>query len=262
MEIKHPGLIDTVRRAGEILLSTHGVHNGIEAKPGEANFVTAYDVAVQKFLFTELSRLYPDAAFIGEEDDEDNFAALKSGRAFVIDPIDGTTNFIKDYRLSAVSVALCDKGTPVVGAVLNPYMNELFYAELGAGAVLIRDGETAPLSVSRCGLSESVILFGTTPYEKPLHDRTFAVARTLFDHALDIRRSGSAALDLCAVAAGRGDVFFELRLSPWDFAAGMLLVTEAGGVITDMEGAPVRLDSRCSVLAGNPTAYAEAKALL
>lgn len=262
MEIKHSELIDTVRRAGEILLSTHGVHSDIEVKPGEANFVTAYDVAVQKFLFAELSRLYPDAAFIGEEDDEDNFAALKAGRAFIIDPIDGTTNFIKDYRMSAVSVALCDKGEPVVGAVLNPYMNELFYAERGAGAILIRDGKTVELTVSRCGLSESVILFGTTPYEKSMHDRTFAVARTLFDHALDIRRSGSAALDLCSVAAGRGDVFFELRLSPWDYAAGMLLVTEAGGVITAMDGSPVRLDGRCSVLAGNPAAYAEALALL
>ncbi len=262
MQIHHTGLLQVLRKAGEILLSAHDIGAHVEVKPGAANFVTAYDVAVQQFLFEELSRLYPEAAFVGEEADADNTAILAKGLAFVIDPIDGTTNFIKNYRASTVSVALCNRGEPIVGAVLNPYTGELFYAEAGSGAILLRDGEEFSLHVSDCPLSESVLFFGTSPYYKELHDQTFSHVRTLFDHALDLRRSGSAALDLCMLAAGRADLFYEALLSPWDFAAGMLIVREAGGVVTAIDGSPAVLNRKCSVLAGNPRAHEEACRLI
>jgi len=262
MTVHHKDLLGIVRKAGAILLSAHDIRAHVEVKPGAANFVTAYDVAVQQFLFDQLSRLYPEAAFVGEEADADNTAILSGGLAFVIDPIDGTTNFIKNYRASTVSVALCDRGEPIVGAVFNPYTDELFYAEAGGGAILLRGGEEFPLSVSGCPLSESVIAMGTSPYYKELHDLTFAQVRLLLDHALDLRRSGSAALDLCMLAAGRMDLFYEALLSPWDFAAGMLIVREAGGVVTAIDGSPVRLDRKCGVLAGNPRAHEEACRLI
>lgn len=254
-------LISVIRSAGDIMLSAHDIGGSVEAKEGEANFVTAYDRAVQKYLFEELGKLYPDAAFVGEEDSADDIERLCTGRAFVIDPIDGTQNFIKRFRHSAISVALCEGGEVILGAVFNPYTDELYYAERGRGASVIRRGAVSPLHVSSCALGDGLVLFGASPYYAELHDRTFSALRTLFDHALDVRRCGSAALDLCMIADGRAEVFFEMRLCPWDYAAGLLIVREAGGVVTQIGGAPVRLDRKCSILAGNPRAYADAAAL-
>ncbi len=255
-------LIAAIREAGRIMRGAHDAARTVTAKPGEANFVTAYDVAVQRFLFSRLGALYPDAAFVGEEDGADDVARLCRGRAFVIDPIDGTTNFMRGFGHSAVSVALCENGEVVLGAVYDPYTDELFYAERGRGARLLRAGESSALRVSGRPLSDGLILFGTSPYYADTRDGTFAAARILFDHALDIRRGGSAALDLCTIAAGRAEVFFEMRLSPWDYAAGMLLVREAGGTVTAPDGAPVPLERPSGILCGNPTAYTEAAALL
>ena len=255
-------ILSLLREAGEIMKSARDIEKGIEEKDGEANFVTVYDSAVQKFLFEKLAALFPDAAFVGEEDSADDIAHLTSGRAFVIDPIDGTTNFIKHFGHSCISVALCENGETVLGVVYNPYTDEAYCAEKGKGAYYLCGGRRRPLCVSSQPLSNGLSLVGTAPYYTELHDRTFAAMRTLFDHSLDVRRCGSAALDLCMIADGRAEVYLEMLLSPWDYAAGMLLVREAGGVITQLDGAPVRLDEKCSVLAGNPQAYAAAKQLL
>ena len=254
-------LLAVVREAGQILLGAHDIARGVKAKPGEANFVTAYDVAVQHFLFERLAALCPDAAFVGEEDSADDIARLAAGRAFVIDPIDGTTNFIKQFRHSAISVALCEGGETAVGVVYNPYTDEMFCAERGRGAALTRAGATQTLRVSAEPLSNGLVLFGTTPYYAELHDRTFSALRTLFDAALDVRRCGSAALDLCMIAAGRAELFFEMRLSPWDYAAGALIAREAGAIASDLDGAPLPLSRPSSLLCGNPAAYAAARAL-
>lgn len=255
-------LIAVIREAGAIMKRARDIERGVSEKEGDANFVTAYDSAVQKYLFDRLALLYPDAAFIGEEDSADDFDRLGAGRAFVIDPIDGTTNFIKHFGHSCVSVALCEHGTPVLGAVYNPYTDEMYCAEAGKGAWLVRGGARQPLHVSGQPLSAGLTLVGTSPYYAELHDATFAAMRTLFEHSLDLRRSGSAALDLCLIAAGCAEVFYELRLSPWDFAAGALIIREAGGVVTQMNGAPLTLGGKCSVLAGNPASHGEALRLL
>jgi len=255
-------LTEIMRRAGEIVLSAHDTDAGVQAKAGSANFVTEYDRAVQKFLFSELGRLFPDAYFVGEEDGAVDFEKVRLGRSFIIDPIDGTQNFIKHFRHSAISVAMCEDGEVVLGAVLNPYTGELFYAERGKGAFCMEGDTERLLRVSENPLCDGIILFGSSPYRKELHDRSFSVLRTLFDHGLDMRRCGAAALDFCMIADGRAEVYFEMSLYPWDYAAGMLILREAGGTVTSMTGEALPLECRSSVLCGNPRAYRDAAALL
>lgn len=236
-------IIETVRAAGRIMLEAKDIQTGIEEKEGHANFVTAYDKQVQEFLKGELLRLQPGAVFVGEE--EERHEAIDKGYAFIADPIDGTTNFMKGYCMSAVSVGLLKDKEPVMGAVYNPYLNEVFYAEKGKGARC----NDRPIHVSGKPLREGIVLVGTAPYHTELADKTFEMMRGYFDRCLDIRRSGSAALDLCSVAAGRAELFFELLLQPWDYAAGSLIVREAGGTVTTAEGEPLRYDRPVSVLA-------------
>ena len=194
-------------------------------------------------------KILPEAVFIGEEGEHSK--AIGEGYAFIVDPIDGTTNFIKNYHRSCVSVGLALHGTMEIGVVYNPYSNEMFYAQRGKGAFL--NGQ--PLHVSSNQLEEGLVCFGTSPYYAELIDQTFDLVKTLHKASLDVRRSGSAALDLCDIASGRCELFFECRLSPWDYAAGSLIVQEAGGRISRMDGTGISLDKGCSVLAGGPAAW-------
>lgn len=239
------------RQAGEIVRRADRVEDGVSEKAGTANFVTRYDVAVQELLRRELRRVRPGAKFYGEEDRERDDPL--SGECFVVDPIDGTTNFIWDLRHSGISIALAQDGQVEYGVIYHPYLDEMFVARRGAGAFV--NGRR--LRVRERALGESLVCFGTAPYYRETADQTFALLRRLFDRAVDVRRRGAATLDLCDIAAGRCDVFFEMRLSPWDFAAGSLLVTEAGGEIWTLDRQPLRLDAPCSVAAGSPRAMAE-----
>ena len=234
-----------VKESGKMLLTADRSHMGIDAKEGAANFVTEYDTRVQNRLWEELSRILPQARFVGEEGAETRVNL--EGWCFIVDPIDGTTNFIKDYRMSCVSVGLLRDGVPEIGVVYNPYLDELFWARRGMGAYC----NDKRIFVSRQPLEKGMVLFGTAPYHRELAEKSFRMAWEYFGKALDIRRSGSAALDLCAVAAGRAELFFELLLQPWDYAAGALLVEEAGGKITTVEGEPIAFHKPCSILAGN-----------
>ena len=192
-------------------------------------------------------KILPDAKFFAEEK-ENAREDTKSGLCFVIDPIDGTTNFIHDYRSSAVSVGLLADGIPVYGAVLDPYKNELFSAYTGEGAFC--NGER--IAVSKHDLAHSLVCFGTSPYYKEeLADGAFSLAKDLFMSSSDIRRGGSAAIDMCAVACGRMDVFFENRLSPWDYMASYVIIHEAGGKMTNYRGEPVHFDAPDAVVCSN-----------
>ena len=248
-------LTSLIREAGEIMLSASLEENNgddsITEKSGTANFVTKYDVAVQTFLINGIKAAFPDAVFIAEEKENDP-AMLQKDNCFVIDPIDGTKNFINGYRHSAISLAVISKGEVVFGAIYDPYMNELFTAEKGGGARL--NGK--PMSVSSRPIELGIAAFGTSPYYKDtLSDKTFDFTKEIFLTASDIRRTGAASLDLAYLAAGRNDIFFEFILSPWDYAAGALLVTEAGGVITDIKGNPVDLSAPCPIFAANKTIH-------
>lgn len=238
-------IIAAVRTCGTIILNADRTKPGIDEKAGHANFVTAYDKKVQEELQKKLLAILPEAVFVGEE--EDVHASVADGYAFIVDPIDGTTNFIKDYHASAISVGLTKDGERYMGVVYNPYLDEMFTAVRGQGAFL----NGRPIQVSNQPLENGIVIFGTAPYYEDLAKKSFDMAYQYFCKALDVRRSGSAAIDLCNVAAGRAELFFELRLSPWDYAAGSLIVEEAGGVVTRIDGGEITLNEGCGVLATN-----------
>ena len=248
-------LFPVVREAGKMMMQAHCTNESeISEKAGTANFVTIYDVRIQEFLMKAIQQLFPDAVFIAEEKENDS-AMLMSEHCFIIDPIDGTTNFIHDYRHSCISVAMFTHGEPVFGVVYNPYMDELFHAAKGEGAYL----NDTPIHVSNRTFGTALIAFGTAPYQKDTFaKKTFTACHKLLFSCADLRRGGSAALDLSYVACGRVEFFFEYQISPWDGAAGYLLVTEAGGVVTDVYGNPYSFEGPCPVLASNGICHEEA----
>ena len=239
-----------LRHCGEIMCADPDPEHAkgeITQKDGAANYVTVYDVQVQTYLENGLIQIFPAAKFIAEEQENDPVSAAR-GLCFVIDPIDGTTNFIHHMGASAVSVALFSDGEPVYGAVYDPYRKELFFALVGCGAYL--NGKK--ITVSDRDLPHALVSLGTAPYNRDaLADAVFDKAKRIFLHCADIRRSGSAALDMCYVACGRTDAFFEEILSPWDFAAGQLIVSEAGGRLTDYAGKKPEFGYKSAVLCSN-----------
>ncbi len=248
-------IIETVKEAGKIILSARDQESAVTAKEGKKNFVTMYDVAVQNFLFEELGKAFPEAEFVGEESEN---SLENDALRFIIDPIDGTTNFMQDYRCSCISVALCKENDIIAGVVYNPYTDEIFSAEKDKGACL--NGKK--IKVSDRPLSDGLALFGTSPYHPENTDETFALLRKVFDLSRDIRRSGSAAYDICMVACGRCEVFFEKSLQPWDVAAGTLILKEAGGVALNYEGNEISFSMPNDVVFANPKAYEEFVTLL
>ncbi|MGI6029482.1 MAG: inositol monophosphatase family protein [Candidatus Heteroscillospira sp.] len=242
-------LENILRRAGQILLSAHDVE--VSEKSGRADLVTQFDRQIQAFLEKELMALCPEAGFLGEEEAARH---LEREKLFIVDPIDGTTNFTRDFRHSCISAALDLKGETVLGAVYNPYLDEMFSAEKGRGAFL--NGQ--PIRASERDISHAITLFGSSPYNHELAEKSFAAAQSLFLRGLDVRRAASAALDLCYIAAGRADVYFEYTISPWDHAAGHLIAQEAGAIVTQFDGSAPSNREKCSVLACGKNCYADA----
>lgn len=215
-------IISIVQEAAEIAKS--GADTVCEK--GAANFVTDKDVAVEKFLRGALCKAFPAMGFVGEEED---FAAdaLDKEYTAVVDPIDGTMNFTRDMNLSVISVAILHRGKPYIGVVYNPWTNELFTAERGKGAAL--NGE--PIHVSDRPLKNACFFTAWSTYKKEFAKACFAISEEVYYDTCDIRRLGVCALELCYMAAGRGELYFEIRLFPWDYAAAQLILTEAGGCI-------------------------------
>lgn len=248
-------VVQAAREAGSILLSTHDLRNAVSEKEGVGNFVTTYDVKVQNFLRKKLLTAVPQAHFVGEEDTVHDDAL--HGLAFIVDPIDCTANFVRGWKHSAVSIALAQDGELILGVVYNPYRDEMFTAQKGRGALL--DGQ--PIHVSARTMDRGVFCFGTSPYDRALRARSFRIASRLMDRMQDLRRFGSAALDLTDIACGRAELGFECILQPWDYAAGALILQEAGGRISQLDGFPITLDRPCSILSGNPLVHAAFLAL-
>ena len=222
-------IIAAAKECGQVMLQADRNNFGIKDKAGKANFVTAYDCKIQEILQMKLAQILPEAEFFGEE--EDCNIDKNAEYIFVVDPIDGTTNFIKDYHMSCISIGLIRNGKRYLGVVHNPYLKAIH--------------------VSNDSLENSIVLFGSSPYNTELAKASFELAYKYFQKCLDIRRSGSAALDLCAIASGRAEVYFELILSPWDFAAGALIVEEAGGIVTSVEDGELPCLEKSSILARN-----------
>ncbi len=225
---------------------------------GEADVVTVADRTVEKLIRTRLGQSFPSHGVYGEEGTRER---LDAEYRWYVDPLDGTTNFAHGFPQFSVSLGLehrppgtapGEDGTLVAGVVMDPMRDELFTARRGRGAEL--NGK--PIHVSRAAqLAESLLATGFPSRKRHLSPNIhFYHEFTLRSHG--VRRAGSAALDLAYVAAGRMDAFWEFNLNPWDTAAGILLVTEAGGMVTDFSGCPYRLDSR-EILASNGRIHAE-----
>jgi len=240
-------------KAGDAFL--HRELTSIASKEGHANYVTNIDCRVEAYLEKALLELLPGSRFIGEEKENQ---ALTDDPTWIVDPLDGTTNMIHDYHLSAVSIALCEKKKPVTGLIWQPYTRELFYAEAGGGVFL----NDCPIRVAQTPFRDALVAVGTAPYYEELTEKSMAAALAFIRSCADIRRSGSAALDLAYLACGRHDIFFEMRLKPWDYAAGSLIVQEAGGrVMMPLAGNDMDYSLSTAILAATPTCMEQALAV-
>ena len=237
------------RKAGQVLQKRLGRTKRIDYK-GAVNLVTEMDFLSEKIIVSEIHKQHPDHGFLAEEKAREQ---TLSPYRWIIDPLDGTTNYAHGYPVYGVSIALERQGEIVLGVVYDPPRDELFVAQKGKGARL--NGRRIRVSSVR-ELSRSLLATGF-PYD--LRDNPV----NNFDHFQNfayrvhaVRRSGSAALDLCYVAAGRFDGFWEMKLGPWDLAAGSLMVREAGGEVSDFHGRSMRLDGSY-VLASNARIHGE-----
>ena len=239
------------KEAGALMEHVHRPLN-IEEKGRRADLVTQADRASERLIVERLRAQYPSATILGEEGGERKGT---SQERWIVDPLDGTTNFAHGYPLFCVSIAYEREGEVRAGVVYAPMMNEVFAAERGGGA---RCNEQ-PVRVSAIETVDAAMLCtGFKPSDYDRNGKHFARASR---HAQAVRRDGSAALDLAYVARGRFDAFWEFDLAPWDMAAGALLVREAGGSVTAAEGGAFRLGGD-SILASNGTVHEQMRSLL
>ncbi|HEX2926994.1 MAG TPA: inositol monophosphatase family protein [Ruminiclostridium sp.] len=243
--------IGMVREAGELLLQ--GMEDKkVIVKSGDANFVTEIDLKVQEILFGKLTELLPGCNIIAEETADNRFSLEKY--TWILDPVDGTTNLMYGYKYSAIALGLVVEGKPYAGIVYNPFLNEMFTAKKGEGAFV--NGRQIRVTGNE-SLSDSLLTFGTSPYDKGKADETFRITKSVFKKCRDLRRTGSAALDICNVAAGRMDGFYEMELQPWDYAGASVILEEAGGVITDWQGNKLSYIVKDSAIATNGLIHKE-----
>ncbi|HGK8530541.1 TPA: inositol-1-monophosphatase [Yersinia enterocolitica] len=246
----HPMLtiaIRAARKAGNLIAKHYETPDSVEAsQKGSNDFVTNVDRDAESMIVDVIRKSYPKHTIIGEEYGE--LVGEDYDVQWVIDPLDGTTNFIKRLPHFAVSIAVRIKGRTEVAVVYDPMRNELFTATRGQGAQLngyrLRGTNAKDL--------DGTILATGFPFKVKQHAPAYIrIVGKLFEQCADFRRTGSAALDLAYVAAGRVDGFFEIGLKPWDFAGGELLVRESGGVVTDFAGGHNHFSSG-NIVAGNP----------
>lgn len=254
----HPLLniaVGAARRAGDVIVrSLDRVGALLVSEKGRNDFVTEVDRAAEQVLIATIRKSYPAHGFLAEE----SGATPGDDYTWVIDPLDGTTNFLHGFPQFAVSVACRHRGRAEVGVVFDPLRGELFTAERGGGTQL--DGRRLRVS-QRLGLEGALIGTGF-PYRQNRRwlKAYLAMLETVMQSTAGVRRPGAASLDLAYVAAGRLDAFWEFGLSPWDTAAGNLLITEAGGRVGNLAGGEY-VDGG-HVLAGSPKVYAALAELL
>ena len=224
-------MVKAARAAGNVLLRhMHRLDALNVVEKDRMDYASEVDGLAEAEIVKELKRAMPDCAILGEE----TGASGKGRQTFVIDPLDGTSNYLHGLPHWCVSIALVENGEPVHGVVFDPLRNELFTASKGAGAVL---NDKRIRVTERRDLTGTMLITGFPPRERERLGAHLDCLRELLRDAEDVRRTGSAALDLAYVAAGRADAYFEAGLKPWDIAAGVLLVREAGGRVIDFRGA-------------------------
>ncbi len=252
--------LETAREAADAAAAVHLTHAssvGIADadEKGRADYVSATDLAAEEACLAVIRRNHPDHAIVAEEShDEDFDAALEEGPAWVVDPLDGTTNFLHGHPMHGSSVALAIDGIPEVGAVSCAPTGERWWAAKGEGAWK----NDVRIQVSRLEGTGRALIGTGFPFktEHLLQQHAEQLVRVLSATG-GVRRGGAAALDLCYLAEGRFDAFWELFLNPWDFAAGWVIIEEAGGVVGRAEGGPLGLSSG-SIIGANSLAMKEA----
>ncbi|MBP5163990.1 MAG: inositol monophosphatase [Lachnospiraceae bacterium] len=239
-----------IRECGKLMLAAkeENISSSTEEKGSRHNLVTKYDKLIQEKLKNKLSEIMPSALFLGEENEKQ--PDIRNGYAFIVDPIDGTSNFIKGLDTSCISIGMTYDAVPVCGIIYNPYKDELFTAAEGKGAYL--NGKQ--IHVNNDAIEDGLVAFGTAPYNPELSEKMFSMIKSYFGRCLDIRRFGSAALDLCDLAAGRTCLYIEPLVAPWDVCAGTIIVREAGGTVTDLDGNELQFLTKTSIKASNGVA--------
>jgi myo-inositol-1(or 4)-monophosphatase len=244
-------LENVLRRAGAVLARRFGKVGYREKR--RADLVTAADFESQKLILAALRRAFPGDDYKAEEDET---RLTGAEHLWLIDPLDGTVNYAHGYPASCVSIGVLRRGEPVLGGVYDPFRKELFLAERGKGTTL--NGRRVRVSAPR-RVADSLLITGFAYDRAERPDFYLSRFKAFLTRAHDVRRSGSAALDMAWIAAGRADGFWEFNLNPWDVAAGWLLVEEAGGKVTDFDGRrwrdPMTLGAR--TLATNGKTHAE-----
>lgn len=242
-------MIAAARKAGRSLARDFGEVENLQVSiKGPANFVSAADHRAEDILFTELSKARPDYNFLMEE--RGVVSGADATHRWIVDPLDGTTNFLHGIPLFAISIGLEREGQLVAGLVYNPAADEIYTAERGKGAY-INDRRRLRVA-ARKTLADAVIAMGIPHRGRPGHQTFLDEVPGVMGAVAGLRRTGSAALDLAWTAAGRFDAYWERNIKPWDMAAGILLVQEAGGAVQDLNGGQAMFETG-GIIAGNTT---------
>jgi myo-inositol-1(or 4)-monophosphatase len=250
-------MISAARKAGRSLIRDFGEVEHLQVSiKGPANFVSAADHKAEEIIFRELSKARPGYGFLMEERGE-VVGADKTHR-WIVDPLDGTTNFLHSNPLFAISIGLEREGQLIAGVIYNPASDELFTAEKGKGAYM---NDRRLRVAARKSLADCLVTTGIPHRGRDNHPRFLKEMSVLMQEVAGIRRSGSAALDLAFVAAGRFDAYWERNLKPWDLAAGIVIVREAGGLVSDLAGKDKFLENG-DILASNMTLHKAFGAIL
>lgn len=240
------------RQTGKMMLNQEELL--IYEKTDATNIVTNMDVKCQKYIIEECCKLIPNSNFLAEEEGQQK---LGEEYTWVIDPIDGTTNYAYDYKKSCVSIALLYQKKGLIGVVYDPYLDECFVGIEGKQSTC--NGKK--INASSNDIDRALVIFGSVPYNKLLADQTFDIVKKVFLRCRDVRRSGCAALDMCSIASGRADAYFELELSPWDFAAGIVICGNAGAKVMALNG-EFDYESQVGVLFANSNCFEEMKKMV
>ena len=244
-------MVSAARKAGRGLARDFGeVENLQVSVKGPANFVTAADHRAEETLYLELKKSRPSYGFLMEERGE--VAGSDETHRWIVDPLDGTTNFLHGIPLFCISIGLEREGQLVAGVVYNPASDELFMAEKSKGCFLMGRGpnDRRMRVAARKSLGDAVVSTGIPHRGRTHHPEFLSEIKAVMPEVAGIRRTGSAALDLAWTAAGRFDAYWEHNIQPWDMAAGIVLVREAGGIVSDLDGEAGML-KRGNVLAAN-----------
>lgn len=246
---------DLARDAGQLLRSGYGRAERIQTKGSHVDLVTEYDLKAEKLIIDRIRNEFPEHAILSEESGQQG----EHNEMWVIDPLDGTTNFAHGLPIFSVSIAFLRDGTPELGVVYAPALEEFFTAIAGRGAWL----NDEPLTVSDTETLDEALLVTGFPYDiRNRQDNNLEHFATFALRTRAVRRLGSAAIDLCYVAAGRFDGYWELETYPWDIAAGGLLVQEAGGLVSKLQGEAVDYTKPTPMVASNRLLHEKITGLL